>query len=127
MSTDDIRAHRRYIEKALESDGGTYTFEDVEDAIRAGKFQCWPTPNAVIITQVVQYPRKKICHVFLVAGKRDEVVAMLQWVELWARGIGCARMEGSGRMGWAKHALSKRLGWTIRQVCLEKDLGEEQH
>jgi hypothetical protein len=122
VSRGDIHAHRQYIDSALEHAGGTHLFEDVEALILDGRAQLWPTPHGAIVTQVAEYPRIKVCNIWLLAGKRSELFEMMKYIELWARGIGCARLEANARMGWLRHPDPKALEWSVRNVNWEKAL-----
>ena len=65
---DEIIRCREYIENALAYSGDTHNFDDVMLGILLGNFQFWPTDNSCMVTEIINYPRKKVFHVFLAGG-----------------------------------------------------------
>jgi hypothetical protein len=108
------------IKEALEHSHGTYNIADVFDSIMNGDSQFWPGKNSVAITQIVQYPRKKILHCFLAAGDIEEIALMEEDAVLWAKSQGCSALTLTGRAGWAKSFL-KNKGYTCSQVQMTKE------
>jgi len=66
---------------ALEYSDGTHSLEDVAMALDKDEMQFWPGNNTAIVTEIVNYPRKKIIHVFLAAGDMNEVIRLLPYIE----------------------------------------------
>lgn len=90
--------------------------------VAAGHAQFWPGPASVIITEIVDYPRKRVCHFFLAAGNLSELEAMTPIVLDWAKAKGCVAASFIGRRGWLRTFVS-RLGWQESPVVLmEKPL-----
>jgi len=59
--------------------------------------------EAIAATEVLQYARKKMCHVRLLTGKDYANWAHLEkGIADWAKSIGCAGMESVARKGWSK-------------------------
>lgn len=68
--------------------------------------------TAAILTKVTQYPRARVCHIFLVGGKR-----LKDWwphfepaIIAYATEHGCKRIDAGGRDGWPKVAGARRVG-----------------
>jgi hypothetical protein len=114
---DQIRV---WIEAALRYAGGTHTFEDVADNIRAGRMQLWPTQRGCAVTEIVVYPQKKVLNVFLAAGDMDQVLDGIDAVAAWGSAQGCTAMTMSGRTGW-KRVLGAR-GWEPTMITMEKEI-----
>ncbi|ANN76814.1 hypothetical protein BAU07_06525 [Bordetella flabilis] len=110
-----------WIEAALQYTGGTHTLSDIEDGVEAGHFQLWPGKRAVIVTEIVVYPRLKACQFFLAGGDLDELKEMVPCVEAWAKDLGCTRMTLAGRRGWERSFL-KGLGYVPKWTVLGKEL-----
>lgn len=92
---------------------------DVRQAIEAGNAQLWCGDKSVLVTELIAFPRRKVCRVWLAAGDKTELVeAMLPDVEAWAAEKGCAAVEVVGRKGWAR-LLD---GYTQPAVCLSKEI-----
>jgi hypothetical protein len=107
---NDFRAE---IERALAADGGCYTIEDVAAEIDAGKVLLWDGIDCIIVTRELQYPQKRVLHVWLAAGRgglRTIVDRMDPLITGYARGRGVDIMTFTGRRGWARSQLAER-GW----------------
>jgi hypothetical protein len=115
-----IDANRQHIEAALEYSGGTHLFEDVKEAILDGRMQLWPYGNSCAVTEIVEYARKKVIHVFLAGGQMDEVVGGIESVAEWGRQQGCQSMTMSGRKGWER--ILDKSGFRPVMVVMEKEL-----
>jgi hypothetical protein len=120
-----IEQYRKQIEAALEYAGGTHAFDDIADGVASGRFQLWPGPHSVMITEILESPRKKAVNVFLAAGNLAELERMEPLVCEFARRRGCTSICMTGRRGWLRTFLPKHAGWKdTRLVVLEKRIGE---
>jgi hypothetical protein len=115
-----IEANRKHIEAALEYCGGTHVFDDVARAILEGRMQIWPAKQSCAVTEVIQYARKKVLHVFLAGGDLDEIVAGLESAVAWGRTQGCTGLTMSGRKGWER-VLAKH-GFSPVMITLEREI-----
>lgn len=109
---------RPYIAAALEYAGGTHTVEDVRAGCEDGTFQFWPAPHSVVVTEVLRTPQQLIVHVFLAAGRMDEIEEVHDRVEDWARRIGAHKLTLVGRPGWTRSFLARRKGWRTRSMVI---------
>jgi hypothetical protein len=116
----DISRYKRYIEEALAYTGGTHSYDDVVSLVASGALQFWPGPNAVILTEIIDYPQKRIGHVFLAAGKLAEIEAMTPTIIAWSKTQGCVGAQMWGRRGWERTFLT-RTGWSPSLVLFRKD------
>jgi hypothetical protein len=71
-------------------------------ALNRDEMQFWPGVNTAIVTEIVNYPQKKIIHVFLAAGDMNEVIRMLPYIEEHGKKEGCSLFALTGRKGWEK-------------------------
>lgn len=115
-----IHDYRELIESALAYSGGTHTFEDVQEMVATGRAQLWPAPRGVAITEIVEYPRKRVLHIFLAAGEMDQLLDMIESAERWGRTQGCTSLTMSGRMGWQR-VLDKH-GFKPLLVTMEREM-----
>lgn len=115
-----IEPYRSLIDQALAHAGGTHTFEDVLDQILLGEMLFWPGEKSCMVTEIVQYPRKRGMHVFLAAGDLDEIKAMEPDLRLFAQKLKCDAISLAGRRGWAR-AL-KDIGFTEGHAIVVKDI-----
>lgn len=110
---------QKRLQRALDLAGNTHTIEDIQQAIARGQMQCFVTGDSFVITEVTQYPRKRILNVFLAVGDIS-VVDLIPKLESFAREAGCDGMQTLGRAGW-KRILPQR-GWHQSHTLFTYDL-----
>jgi len=108
-----------WIEDALEYSGGTHIFEDIVEAVLAGRMQLWSGERGCAVTEIISYPRKKVIHVFLAAGEMEQIIDFEESALEFGRINGCQTMTLAGRKGWTK-ILDKR-GWKESFVVMSKE------
>ena len=118
----DFDRHRKHIAAALEYAGGTHTLEDVRASVLDGSLQIWPGVHSVILTQVLQQPRKRVLHVFLAGGDLAEIKQLVPTLYEFGRAVGCSTISLLGRKGWERTFLTKADGWTAPLTYMEKEL-----
>lgn len=101
-SLDEFERLAHHIDAALSYSGGTHSSIDVLDAIKQGKAQFFPMENSVIVTEIVDYPKKSVCRIWLAGGEMDELIEAEKELVTWARNHGCSGMEIIGRKGWER-------------------------
>jgi len=112
---------RRYIEDALEYAGGSHTIEDVWQSIQEGKALFFPLDKSAIVTEIVDYPQKAMCRIWLAGGDLDELMQAEVALSAWAKTQGCDGMEIIGRRGWSRQLKDYRQS----AVVLMKDFSDE--
>lgn len=80
------------------------------------------------VIRVEEYPRKRICEIVSVAGKRGAtrswIDPMLERLTDWALERGCNAIAGIGRKGWM---VARDYGWKVeKRAILVKDLDDER-
>lgn len=116
----ELQRCRPWIEAALDHGGNTHGFEDIEEGIAAGRLQFWPAPEGCIVTEILQFPRRRALNVFLGGGDMDQLLDMHGDVIRWARDQGCDQLMLCGRRGWER-ALKSR-GWKPTHITMTRDL-----
>lgn len=112
---------RHYLEAALAFTEGTHTIDDIREGVRARSYHFWPGKNSAAITEVCQYPRKRVFNVFLAGGNLEEIThGMEPDFCSFARFLGCTEIVMAGRFGWEKPL--KPLGWHRSAIVLTKSL-----
>lgn len=111
---------RPWIEAALEHSGGTHTFDDIVGAVYAGQMQFWPAESACAVTEIVNFPRRKVLHIFLAGGEMQEIVDMDGPAADFAKANGCTAMTIAGRRGWKKILAEK--GYEESYTALIKEI-----
>lgn len=117
---DVVGPYRELLEMALARAGGTHTYEDVLQSISAGDMFFWPASKSCMVTEIVQYPRKRALHVFLAAGDLAEIKDMEASLIAFAQSLKCSALSMSGRKGWTK-AL-RDMNWQEAHITLVKEL-----
>lgn len=116
----ELERCRPWIEAALEFSGGTHDSDDVAYAIINSKMQLWPAKDGCLVTELLQYPKKKVLHIFLAGGKLEALTDMHDAVMQWSKAQGCTALTLSGRKGWVR-ALEK-FNWKPTLVALTKEI-----
>jgi hypothetical protein len=91
----------KFIEPALEYDD-CHEMQDIADAIADGSMQLWPTPKGAMVTQVQDYPRKRVLHVWWAGGELNAILELIPHIENFAKEIGCGKITCTGRKGWER-------------------------
>lgn len=99
---DELERLAHHIEAALAYSRDTHSLVQVVDAIKDGSAQFFPLENSVIVTEVVDYPKKSVCRIWLAGGNMDELVEAEKKIVPWAKSHGCSGMEIIGRKGWER-------------------------
>ena len=60
---DELIRCRKWIEAALKYSGDTHDFVHIVDGLIEGKFQFWSNEQCCVITEVVDYPKKRVLHI----------------------------------------------------------------
>jgi hypothetical protein len=116
----NLEDYRDKIDSALAYSGGTHAFDDVARGVASAKMQLWPASNSCAITEIICYPQKKVLHVFLAAGDKQELIGMIDSAAAWGKTQGCEGMTMSGRHGWLK-VLGKE-GWKPVMTVMERKI-----
>jgi len=116
----ELNRCRPWIEAALEYSGGTHYFEDIVEGIVSGKMQFWPAERGCAVTEIIIFPRKKVFHIFLAGGEKNQIVDMDESAVQFAKAQGCTSMTIAGRRGWAKVLKAKQ--WTEAFTTLTKEI-----
>lgn len=93
---------RPFLEPALDYNGGTHAWGDIEGGVLTGVMQLWPAPEGALVTEILRYPKQRVCNVFLGGGAMDQLKAMVPSVEVWAKAQGCQAVTVLGRPGWVR-------------------------
>ena len=109
------------IKKALDD---TYTARDILDGLVKNSFQLfisWEDKvESAVITEVIQYPQKKVCRYFLAGGSNinNWLEPIQQEIEKFAKYNQCDAIEIAGRKGW----LRKLKGYKQKIYLMSKKL-----
>lgn len=124
VNTDWVKEFERckpWIESALEYSLDTHDIQDIQNDLVNNKLQLWPGEKSVIVTQILEYPKKRVMHVFLAGGDIKDIESRTDGITAWAKLIGCNTITLTGRPGWVKSFL-KNKGYKTTQVYLSKEI-----
>ena len=97
------------LQDALDQMGNTHSLEDIVGMIDTGAMQSFVNDDTWMVTQVVDFPRKRVLEIFLVVGELFATEKLFNEVDAFARAHGCDLIRAFGRHGWQKWA--KPRGW----------------
>lgn len=90
-------------DKALDVGGNTHTRQDIIDGIAKGQFQYWGDAECCLVTEIIQYPQKRVLHLFIAAGNLNKLLEeYLPKVKQYASDNGCASITSVSRKGFLK-------------------------
>lgn len=119
-------AVKHFVERAISEGTGRITPDDVFEQLRSGGMQLWalitadgePEVVAVLVTEIIDYPRRRVLDLALMAGDRMELwIDSLPVLEKWAVANGVDQVQVHGRKGWERVT-----GYPARAVLLVKEL-----
>tara|TARA_R100000656_G_scaffold116956_1_gene90187 strand:+ start:109 stop:537 length:429 start_codon:yes stop_codon:yes gene_type:complete len=98
-----------FIELASKKGQREMTIEDIRNFCKDKTMQLWvvhdekATIQAVVTTQIIDYPRKKVCRIISLGGKdMDKWLDSIRIIEEWADAHDCVAMETFCRKGFIK-------------------------
>ena len=109
------------IKKALDD---CYTTDDILKGLIFDKFQLfisWENKvESAVVTEVAQYPQKKVCRYFLAGGSNlnNWLEPIQTEIEKFAKFNNCHAVEVAGRKGWAR----KLKGYEQKIYLFNKEL-----
>jgi hypothetical protein len=90
----------------------------VWQAIQHQKAAFFPLEKSAIVVEIVDYPQRISCRIWLAGGDMDELMEAEKNICVWARELGCSSMEIIGRKGWERQLSD----YTASAVVLVKEL-----
>ena len=108
--TDHTARMLGLLRRALRAGGDTHTVDDLFSEIASGHKQSFAYGSTWAITQVLDFPRKRVLELFMVVGKGDELSLLEGEIIKYAESIGADFIKTQGRVGWRRRA--KEMGWT---------------
>jgi len=82
----------------------THKWRDVLIGIRDGRMHLWEFEKSCGITQITDYPAKRVLVLMLAAGDLDEILSKEDELTEYARVHGCEALHVYGRPGWSRVA-----------------------
>lgn len=91
--------------------------DDLIGSLKRGEMQAHYNDRAVIVTEIVQAPRRRYLNMFLVAGDMDAIDELTPRVTQWAFDQGCEFARAQVRLGFEQPL--KERGWEKTQLIME--------
>lgn len=108
-----------WIVKSCKRGGGKYAACDIKKALLIRDMQLWIAGDceAIAITEIIQYPRKRVMRICMGAGAFRKYFK--EFIEV-AEACECDGYEALTRLGFAK--LFQSCGWKKTQIYMEKEV-----
>lgn len=106
------------IEKMLLDMGGFWNLADIWENIHTGGMQSFTHNGSWLVTQVCDFPRKRVLDVVFVYGKMQDMAELENQLEAYKEKIGAAAILGTGRTGWKSMVHD---GWRVLSVNYIKE------
>lgn len=97
--------------KALKIAGDTYTPDDILHALSEGHMQSFVEGESWVVTQIVDFPRKRYLEIVFAVGNLDELKRIYPKLESFAREIEADGLRAFGRPGWMRQFEIDKHGW----------------
>lgn len=109
-----------WIEAALEYGGGTHWIDDVKAMVERREARFWAWTNCAGVTEIYDYPRARVLHLWLHGGDLHELVNELRpIIEAWAVEQGCTQAMVAGRAGWDR--VMAPFGYSpVARICMKE-------
>ena len=107
-----------WLEAALYYSNGTHTIDDVLETVQRGDAQFWHYPDAAVVTEIMDYPQKRVLRYWLAGGNLKPLLKVEPSIRHWSQLWGCVGIEIIGRKGW--HKVLK--GFKQTGIILAKDM-----
>ena len=122
MSAGPDAELRRKIDVALALGGDVMNFNDLVELARIGRVQLWLADGeaALIATEIVNYPRKRVMNCFMAAGTLSGILSLRDKIETFARDEDVDAMTCAGTPAWGR--IGKRFGWRLHSMTFVRNL-----
>tara|TARA_B100000161_G_C33424335_1_gene357068 strand:- start:259 stop:702 length:444 start_codon:yes stop_codon:yes gene_type:complete len=91
-----------FLKAALEYAHNSHDLNDVFRLIIAGDAQFWKAEDAGLVTEIIDYPKRRTLRFWLAGGNLESLKTLEQNAIEWSRQFGCVSSEIIGRRGWVR-------------------------
>lgn len=122
MTEANHEFHRRMrqLSKALRLMGDTHSLDDIVAMIRLGRMQSFVHKRSWALTEIFDFPRKRVCQIFLAMGEIDELMVLHDQIAEFAKQHECQLLRSIGRPGW--RIFADENDWTLGAQVYLKEL-----
>lgn len=91
----------KFLEPALKY-ADTHGMQDFADGVESGTMQLWPGQRSAAVTEIHNFPLKKVLMVSIAGGDIRELEQIATHIVEFAQHMGCNRIILGGRRGWSR-------------------------
>lgn len=108
------------IQQALDQDG-LNSWETLDQRLQSNSARMHRNPHGVWITEIVNWPLRRVLNVWIVAGQLPGVMDLQDEVIAYGRMHGCHIMTTTCRLGWSRE-IGPKYGWKVKAVQMAQEL-----
>jgi hypothetical protein len=82
----------------------THKWRDILIGIQNGRLKLWVFERSCGVTEIADYPARRVLVLMLAAGDLDEILSKEDELTEFARSHGCEALHVYGRPGWSRVA-----------------------
>jgi hypothetical protein len=110
----------KLLESGMKKGGYTHSIKDIVEALKDGQMQAFLNDGALAITQVVNFPQKRVLEVLWCAGVLDEVMNLKSKLVEFAKEQNCTMGRAYVRPGLV--VPMEQAGWRKAQTVMFFDV-----
>jgi len=110
----------KLLESGLKKGGLTHSIEDIVIALKAGRMQAFLNDGALAITQIAEFPQKRVLEVLWCAGVLDNVIELKSKLIEFAKEHKCTMGRAYVRPGLVEPL--EQAGWRKAQTVMFFDV-----
>jgi hypothetical protein len=99
----------------------THGMQDFADGVENGTMQLWHGEKSAIVTEIHDYPLKKVILVSIAGGDIRELEEIAPHIVKFAQHMGCNRIVLAGRRGWSRTFL-RNMAFKPTHYWMSKEL-----
>jgi hypothetical protein len=109
-----------WIHEAVALGSNFETVEQVEQRIESGQYQFFAAPTWAVITEVQEYPNRRVLMVMYAGGSLEEMMANEHELKIFANAAQCDGVGIAGRLAWLR--ILPKYGYRFAAVLMLKDI-----
>ena len=90
------------LQAGLDRGTGEYALDDIKYGVMMGDMQLWAGMNYAAVTEVINYPQRRVVLVHLAGGELDALFNADESFMRFVKMVGATGIEIIGRKGWSK-------------------------
>lgn len=99
---DSPEVRSRKLHRMLREAGDVHTLDDLIEAINGGKMQSFVFQDSWMITQIIDFPRKRVCEIVYMMGHMEDFWTLERKVTAFAEEHNCDFIRSFSRIGFTE-------------------------